>query len=143
MKKMKNLRKLCYIALPLMLLTLFSACSKKPDGVNDPRKNYPKNVTIEYRVSKVSGDNIGVMDIRFTNETDADSQLTGQSLPFSKTITKTVNYASDVSLSILENYRITGSIKLEILVNGKVVKTETPVFSNTYITGGVVYQFND
>lgn len=142
MEKMKNFRKLLLIAIPVMVLVALSSCKKK-DDVNDPRKGYPKNVQIEYRVTKVSGDNIGVMDFRYTNETGADTQLTGLALPFSKKINKTVNFAEPISLSITENYKITGSIKLEILVDGKVVATETPTFANAYITGGVVYSFDN
>lgn len=135
---MKNFRKLLLIAIPVMVLMVLSSCGKK----NDPSPSgYPKTVEIEYRLTKVSGDNIGLVDISYNNETGADTRLEDQTLPFTKKITKKVSYGEGFLLGITGDVRVNASIKLEIYVDGKLVKTETPVFGNAYINASIVYQF--
>ena len=140
MKKMRNLKKLLYVALPLMVLAILASCKKK-DSVDDPRKNYPKDVQIEYRVTAVSG-NPGLVNISYNNETGADTRLSDQPLPFVKKISKKVTYGEVLLLGTSGNIQFTGSIKLEILVDGKSVTSETPQFGNTYANASITHSFD-
>lgn len=136
---MKNLRKLLLIALPLAVLTILSSCGKK-DNVDDPRKGYPKNVEIEYRITAVSG-NPGLVDISYDNESGSDTRLADQPLPFVKKLTKKVDFGEVILLGVNGDTRFTGAIKLEILLDGKVVETETPQYTNTYPNESVTHSF--
>ncbi|WP_342330307.1 hypothetical protein [Pedobacter sp. FW305-3-2-15-E-R2A2] len=125
------------IAFMLLAVGLISACSKDKDKYDDPRAGYPKTVTIDYKVTQTAG-NVGLTDIRYTNETGAFTSLDNQALPFSKKITKKVEFGESATISTYTAGP--GTIKLEILVDGKVVETASPV-SNTYINHNISYQF--
>ncbi|SHH03034.1 hypothetical protein [Pedobacter caeni] len=126
------------IAFMFLVAGLISSCSKDKNNVDDPRAGYPKTVSIEYRVTALSA-GLTNLDIRYTNETGADTELTAQSLPFSKIIRKSVTYASDVAVSITSN--APGSAKLEIFVDGKSVASASPV-SQQYLNGIALYAFH-
>lgn len=126
------------IAFMFLVAGLISSCSKDKNNVDDPRVGYPKTVTIEYKVTALSA-GLTNLDIRYTNETDADTELTAQALPFTKTIRKSVTYASDIALSIISGGP--GSAKLEIYVDGKLAVTQSPS-SQQYLNGVAVYAFH-
>lgn len=126
------------IAFMFLIAGLISSCSKDKNNVDDPRAGYPKTVSIEYKVTALSA-GLTNLDIRYTNETDADTELTAQALPFTKTIRKSVTYASDVAVSITSNGP--GSAKLEIYVDGKQVATASPT-SQQYLSGLAQYAFH-
>lgn len=126
------------IACMFIAVGLTSACSKDKDKFDDPRAGYPKTVTIDYKVTQTTG-NVDLTDITYTNETRAFMSLDNQSLPFSKKITKKVEFGEGATISTYTAGP--GTIKLEILVDGKVVETASPV-SNTYINHNISYSLN-
>jgi hypothetical protein len=112
----------------ITFITLLSACSKK----NDSPAAYPKTVTVTYRVTSAT---VATASISYRSETMAMTTLTNVALPFSKAITKTVNVNDDVNIGFTLN--VPGPIKLEILVDGSVVKTQ----DFTGGAGALVYLF--
>lgn len=122
------------IALLLSVSLLFS-CKKDKDGDNS---SYPKDVTIEYRITTTTS-GLNAADVTYTNETGGMSNIDLAALPFSKKFTKRVNQYETLGLSTTATKG--GNLKAEILVNDKVVKTET--YTGTSIVHGVLpYQFN-
>jgi hypothetical protein len=121
------------IALLLSVSLLFS-CKKDKDGDS----GYPKDVTIEYRVTTTTS-GFNAADVTYNNETGGRSDIDNAAIPFSKKITKRVDKYETIGLSVTAARG--GDLKTEILVNDKVVKTET--YTSTSIVHGVlVYQFD-
>jgi len=121
----------------LLFAVVFSSCSKSKDD-DGPSSSYPQEVTIEYRVTTTTSA-INNSDVKFTNETGGLSIVDAAALPWSKKIKRTVNKNEVLGLSITTS--VGGSVKTEILVNDKVVKTET--FTGTSFVYGITqYQFN-
>lgn len=101
-------------------VVLFASCSKdKKDGPG----GYPRNVNVEYRVTSLS--NITSGEINYLNETGAVTTVDPASLPFSKKLTKKINAAGEV-VHVSFYSSGPGSVKLEVLIDGKVVETKTP-----------------
>ncbi|AXY72858.1 hypothetical protein D3H65_02235 [Paraflavitalea soli] len=121
------------IALLLSASLLFS-CKKDKDNDNS---SYPKDVTIEYRVTTTTS-GLNAADVNYTNETGGMSSIDLAPIPFSKKITKRVNQYEVIGLSVtaIKN----GNLKTEILVNDKLVKTETYT-STSVIHGTLAHQF--
>lgn len=126
-----------YMAMPFLVLTiLFSSCSKDKESVPQGAGSYPKEVTIEYRVTSIK--NISKGDVLYTNETGGNTTVDNVSLPYSVKLKKTVkqNDALGFNFSTLA----AGEVKVEILVNDKVVETKS--FAGTsIISGTAVYIF--
>lgn len=119
----------------LLSATLLFSCKKSKD---DDKSSYPKEVTIEYRVTTTTS-GLNAADVTYTNETGGMSDIDLAALPFSKKITKTVNQYEVIGISTSVGKG--GNLKAEILVNDKVVKTET--FTGTSFVSGIFsYQFN-
>lgn len=120
-----------FSTLSAVLFFLFffaTSCSKK----DNTSGGYPKNVTILYKLTPSAGYITG--DIGYLNETGSTTFLTSQPLSFTKQITKTVNKNDAASLHVSATG--SGNIKMEIFVDGTLVKTETPsgnVISNTIV----------
>lgn len=134
MKRVTNLFALSLIA---VLTVLFISCGKDKNKFDDPRTGYPKTVTIQYKVTPVSGTTAG--RVVYTNETGASTELPDNTaIPFTKTITKKVAFAEILSLTF--SSQAPGSAKLEILVDNKVVSTETPSSASSLV-GVIGYQF--
>jgi hypothetical protein len=117
----------------LLFATVFISCKKDKDDDDGSPSSYPKDVTIEYRITTPTSA-IKNADVTYTNETGGLSNLDAAALPFSKKFTRKVNRYDNVALSVTST--IGGSIKTEILVNDKVVTTQT--FTGTSIVHGVV-----
>ena len=117
----------------LILAVFFTASCSKSGGNSSVA--YPKNVTILYKLTPSGGYTTG--DVGYLNETGSVTYLTNQSLPFTKQITRTVNKndAASLNVSSIGN----GSIKLEIFVDGNLVKTETP--SGNVVNTTIVHLF--
>lgn len=109
---------------------IFSGC------VDDPMADYPKNVSIEYRVTSTTP-NLTV-DVSYTNETGGDTDTGSVGLPYSKKFTDKVEFGYIISLSVISDEP--GTAKLEILVDNKVVETQT-FESASFIVGTILYQF--
>jgi hypothetical protein len=116
----------------LMVLFIAPACSKLGSGNSG---GYPKNVTILYKLTPSGGYTTG--DIGYLNETGSVTYLTNQSLSFTKQITRTVNKNDGASLNVSSIGN--GSIKMEIFVDGNLVKTETP--SGNVVNTTIVHLF--
>lgn len=111
---MKLLKTSLFIGL---IISLVASCKKSgSDTVN----TYPKQVNITYRVSSTTTNNL--VSITHDNETGGQTTVNNPLLPFTKTITKTVNKYNIITLGYFVNPAQT--IKLEILVNNEVVKSQ-------------------
>ncbi|SDM39173.1 hypothetical protein [Siphonobacter aquaeclarae] len=128
-----NLRFLLFFVVLLM-----GSCKK---GADTPDGGYPKEVTIEYKLTTVKGSLSTAEMVGYTNESDGRTTLTNVSLPFSKTIKRTVKFGDMPTLSVFHtNTGGACSIKMEILVNGKVAKTQTEETTD-HLNGAMVYPF--
>ncbi|MFV0604412.1 MAG: hypothetical protein ACK5NK_01100 [Niabella sp.] len=122
----------------IVVLTTFIGCKKDNNGTS-----YPKTVEVTYKITSVSGSVTNITSGSYINATGGTSDLENIALPYTKTVSMTVNRGDDATLAFLHNNSATNtpfSIKLEILVNNKVVKTET--FEGTSsATGAIAYLF--
>lgn len=121
------------IILSIAFIALILGGCKKND---DPMADYPKTVTIKYEVTSTISS--ATADITVTNETGGDSELDEQSMPFTKTITKKVEFAEIVSL-VASSYEAS-DLTLKIYVNNSMV--ENKKFESTSLNVGVLmHQF--
>ncbi len=109
---MKLLKKSLFISLIILL-----AASCKKSRYSDDNA-YPKQVNITYRVSSTTTNKL--VSITYDNETGVLTTVDNPALPFTKTITKTVNKYNIITLGYFVNPAQT--VKLEILVNNQGVK---------------------
>lgn len=100
-------------------LVILLATSCKKSG-SDTGNNYPKQVNITYRVSSAATNSL--ISITYDNETGGQTTVNNPSLPFTRTITKTVNKYNIITLGYFVNPAQT--VKLEILVNNQPVKSQ-------------------
>lgn len=118
---------------------LLMACSKS----NDPIPAYPKDVLVEYRITSASSLS-KVTTLSYTNATGGTTTLSDANIPFSLKLSRTVNIGDDLGISVLHNNSANGNnvinLKLEILVDGKIVETETFEGSGS-VSGAIVYLF--
>lgn len=115
---MKLVKTSLFVAFSVFL----AASCKKPDS--DTGNTYPKQVSITYRVSSTATNSL--VSITYDNESGGQTTVNDPSLPFTKTVTKTVNKNNIVTLGYFVNPAQT--VKLEILVNSEVVKSQ--VYTN-------------
>lgn len=109
-----------FSVLPLFITISLAACSKGDDD-NSPPNTYPKEVSVMYRVSSPSA--IMLNSSHYTNETGGIAQAKNFELPFSKSVSMTVNNGKGLYLSYFDPNG--PNVKLEILVDNAVVKTQT------------------
>ena len=100
------------------LLILLAASCKKSGSGDDT--SYPKQVNITYRVSSTTGNSL--VSITYDNESGGLTTVNNPGLPFSKSITKTVNKYNIITLGYFVNPAET--VRLEILINNQVVKSQ-------------------
>lgn len=100
-----------------LIMILAVSCKKNDSGTDN---TYPKQVSITYRVSSTTTNNL--VSITYDNETGGQTTANNPALPFTKTITKTVNKNNIITLGYFVNPAQT--VKLEILVNNQVVKSQ-------------------
>jgi len=120
-KKMKLIKTSLFIG----LITLLAASCKKTDSNTDT--TYPKQVDITYRVSSTTTNSL--VSITYDNETGGQTTANNPALPFTKTITKTVNKYDIITLGYFVNPAQT--VKLEILANNQVVKSQVYTSPNS------------
>jgi len=124
------------IAALISCMAIVVSCSKsKNDGPQSPDSGYPKEVTIEY---KITSPDLTKANVIFSNETGGNSNVSDAALPFTKTFKRTVKYAEAASIGVTSYTG--GNIKAEIFVDGKSVKTES-YSGNQVVTGSLVYPF--
>ncbi len=120
-----------------MASVLFVSASCGKDNDDPPASSYPKKVSVEYRVSSSSGITTA-SEVVYRNEAGSLSGLSNVSLPFSKKLSLTVNQYDNVSISV--NHSGGGTVKLEILVDNVLVKSQE--FTNSpVISGSLPYIF--
>ncbi len=125
------------LTLLLSCALLFTACKKDKDENPAGGGGYPKEVTIEYRVTTTTS-TLKKASVTYINETGGHSTDDAAALPFSKKFKKSVKQYDVILVSGMA--LVGGNFTLEILVNDKVVKTES--FSGTStITGSTAYGF--
>lgn len=117
---MKLLKTSLFIGLT-MLLT--ASCKKSNSGTDN---TYPKQVSITYKVSSTTANSL--VSITYDNETGGQTTVDNPVLPFTKTITKSVNKNNIITLGYFVNPA--QSVKLEILVNNQVVKSNDYTLPN-------------
>jgi hypothetical protein len=129
-KTIKNMNKL--LGVLLLFTAFFAACCKIKDD-NSSFNTYPKQVSVTYRVNSLSTTTLN--SLRYSNETGGTNQAKDFALPFSKTIFMTVNDGDGLYLSYSDPNG--PNVKLEILVNNKVVKAK----NFTGNSGAIDYYF--
>lgn len=134
------LRSLCSAEAVILLLIVLTACSKS----NDVKPVYPKNVTVEYRITSTTGIT-KVTSMSYTNASGGTTSLTDTPLPFIVRFDRTVSLGDDLGLSVLHNNSLSSSffdLKLEIFVNNELVNMKTYEGTNNII-GAIVYLFSN
>ncbi|TBX69891.1 hypothetical protein EZL74_05605 [Flavobacterium silvisoli] len=114
----------------LIFSLLLSSCSSDSSSNTT---SYPKNVEIMYRVTSTTTNSTAI--VQYKNETGGNTDVTNASLPYTKSLQRTVNKNDVLSLGYGTNTNQT--VKLEILVGNTVVKSQT--FQST--SGAVTYLF--
>ncbi|WP_367915881.1 hypothetical protein [Leadbetterella sp. DM7] len=114
--------KLFKTCLFIAFIMLLAASCRKSDS--DTGNTYPKQVSITYRVSSTTTNNL--VSITYDNETGGQTTANNPALPFTKTITKTVNKNNIITVGYFVNPAQT--VKLEVLVDNEVVKSQ--VYTN-------------
>lgn len=121
------------LAVVLLTASLFVSCSKDKKDDPGPSGGYPKEVTIGYKVTALSG-NIQNCRIDWLNATGGMTIEQSAALPINKSFKRTVKQYDWVTFSVAST--TPGSLKLEILVNDDVVETQT--FSGTSTFAGTL-----
>ncbi|HCN10815.1 MAG TPA: hypothetical protein DIS75_00490 [Chryseobacterium sp.] len=117
-----------------VFLAIFSnSCRSDSNDDNPSGSTYPKQVSIIYKVTSATTSSASI--IKYKNETGGDTDVANPSLPYSKTINRTVNKGDVLTLAYGTNTNQT--VKLEILVNNASVLSQE--FTTT--SGAIVYQF--
>jgi hypothetical protein len=120
--------------LSLLFVTASISC-KKDDSSSS---SYPKTVTIEYKVTNITG--VNAVDVNYTNETGAVATFNAIALPWSKKITRTVNVNDATLLQITtDNTASNKKVKTEIYINDQLVKSQTP--EGNFIYDQLIYIF--
>ena len=137
MKHLSKTKLLKFTVAPcLMPFMLVTSCSKDNDEQPEAGNSYPKEVNIEYKITSTTG--LATADILYVNETGGRTSVDNVTLPYSIKFKRTVNNLDNAAISFSES--ASGTAKSEILVDDKVVKTES--FSGTsYISGTILYLF--
>lgn len=117
--------KLFTTSLLVGLIMLFATSCKKKDS--DKVNVYPRQVSITYRVSSTTTNSL--VSITYDNETGGQTTSANPALPFSKTVTKTVDKYDIITLGYFVNPAQT--VKLEVLVDNQVVKSQVYTSPNS------------
>ncbi|VXB99745.1 conserved exported hypothetical protein [Flavobacterium sp. 9AF] len=126
---MKTLKKMALIT---VIVSFFFSCSKE-DSSSSSGNSYPKQVSITYKVTSTTT-NAATL-VQYKNETGGNTDVPNPVLPYTKTLTKTVN-AGDV-LTLGYGTNTIQTVKIEIQVNDEIVKSQE--FTST--SGAIVYSF--
>lgn len=110
--------KLLKTSLFLGFIMLLAVSCKKSDLDTD--NAFPKQVNITYRVSSTTTNKLE--SITYDNETGGVTSVDNPALPFTKTITRTVDKYAIITFGYYVNPAQT--VKLEVLINNQVVKSQ-------------------
>lgn len=128
MKNLNNFKSLLFISIFSILLISCSSDSDSSSGGN----TYPRQVSITYKVTTTTN---SAFLVQYKNETGGNTDVPNPSLPYTKTITRTINQGDVLTLGCGTNTSQT--VKLEILVDNIVVKSQ----ENTTTSSAIVYSF--
>lgn len=117
------MKKLKHIVIAGLLLLFLASCKKNDSGTGG---TYPRQVSITYRVSSTSTNNL--LLITHENETGGLTTVNNPVLPYSKTVSMSVNKYTITTLGFAVNPAKT--VKLEILVDNQVVKSQDYTSAN-------------
>jgi len=139
-KKLKigNLARHSFPVLLCLFLFGLVACSKSGGDSGSGERR------IEYKITALSGVSQPLNFVSYTNETGGRTDLTNISVPFTQAFTRTVETGDDATLSFSYNNGNGGtmvSIRLEILVDGTVVKAETINSNTASVIGAIAHVF--
>jgi uncharacterized lipoprotein YajG len=101
----------------LSALILLSACKKSDSG---KKVTYPRQVAITYRVTSSATSSLGF--ITYDNETGGLTSVDNPGLPFTKTVNRTVDRYTIVTMGYFVNPA--QPAKMEILVDNKLVMSK-------------------
>lgn len=127
---MKNIP---YKLIAFFFLLSFVSCNNDDDSTSTPGNTYPKAVQITYKVT--SANSTTLQAISYKNETGGMTTLTNVSLPYSKTVSRTVNKNDDASIGY-SSTNTSSNVTLEISV-GTSKKSQNFVAG----TGALTYSF--
>jgi hypothetical protein len=127
--------------LPILLFSgsfLLASCKKDKD--HSPAVSYPKTVSIQYKVTSVAGFT-QLLQLQHTNETGGVASMNNVPLPFTKTITKTVDQYDVIVLMF--GAVGAGELKGDIIIDGNVASTKSFTGSSgtSTVPGQVTYTF--
>lgn len=117
------MKQLKHIVLAGMLLLFAVSCKKSDSGSGT---TYPRQVSITYRVSSTTTNSL--LLITHENETGGLNTVNNPALPYTKTVTRTVNKYTITTLGFAVNPAKT--VKMEILVDNQVVKSQESTSPN-------------
>ena len=122
----------------ILSMTLLLSCGKKNNDPAPPKaSSYPKEVSVEYRVTSPSG--LTTLDnISRINSTGANEIFTDQALPYTAKFDMTVNQFDALLIGGTSN--VGGTIECEILVDGKSVDKKS-ASGNSFTDVSAVYVF--
>lgn len=115
------------------ILSIFITSCRKDDD-NIIKTSYPKQVQITYKMSSTNATT--AQAISYKNESGSMTTVTNVVLPYSKTISRTVNKNDDVSIGY-STTNTSSNVTLEILVDNSVMKIQNFIYG----TGAIVYSF--
>jgi hypothetical protein len=119
---MRTVKNVLTHGLGLLIICLAPRCSEK-----EASSPYPKTVSIEYRITSPD---LADLNFSYTNDTGGTTHESGALLPFTKKITRNVNYLDGTMVDTLVAL---GTIDVKILVDGVVVESETCTGTSTTI----------
>lgn len=112
----------------VFIVILFAACKKNDSAGSN--SSFPKQVSITYRVTSTAQDSLNL--ITYSNETGGNSTVNNPRLPFTKTISKTVNKYEIISLGYFVNPAKV--VKMEVLIDDQIVKSQETNLSNSALS---------
>lgn len=118
------MKQLQHVIIAGILLLFTAACKKSDSGTGG---TYPRQVSITYKVSSTSTSSLIL--ITYDNENGGQTTVNNPVLPYTKTITRTVDRYSIVTLGFAVNPA--QNVKLELLVNDQVVKSQDYTSANS------------
>lgn len=118
------------IAILVLSISIITSCKKDKSNSGT---SYPKQVNIVYKVSSSTTSTAAI--VQYRNENGNIIEVSNASLPYTKSITRTVNKNDVLSLGYGTNTDQT--VTLEIMVNNASVKSQQ--FTQT--AGAIIYLF--
>jgi hypothetical protein len=121
--------------LSLFVVVATTGCKKDGDSSSN---SYPKDVSIEYKVTNVSG--VGTIDISYNNASGGLTQLQDVPLPWSVKFDRKVNKDDVIILQVAQGgLSANAKVKCDLNINGTLAASKTP--EGSFIFDQVLHQF--